>query len=608
MQANDVQWNAQYDVVVVGFGGAGATAARFAADAGAYVLLVDTAPLGREGGNTRYASQHVAMGKGIGQLTKYYQQLNDDYMVPAKLMQTYLRGLVNMPDYFEKYLGVKAVSWKDDIRLGDPVVPKHSLAEYPELADSESVDIALVHRRDKDAALWKILRQNVVERADRIDVWLNTRARHLYQDERTGVVKGVQLRRRGKDYRIAVKNGLVLATGGFENNREMIQNYLQKPALMPMGTLFNRGDGIKMAQEVQAKLWHMGNYESYGTLAGLTFAEEGTQHRGRVIQSWSQLNHGSIFVIGDDGTRFFAENQPARHGHLYSHGHWVLPHYQKHPYLVFDQAQYEVFAQQEKDDRRLPYPKFMQKLLSADSLPELAKQLHVPAISLTQTVTDFNHFKEIGRDYQTGRDTDTMRKFGAGPYYAIKLASNVLNTQGGPQHDEKARVLNVDDQPIPHLYSAGELGGIAANYYQSGGNLAECLIFGKIAGENAAKPKKDAVNVARLHNAVTMHINDLLDLSAQHYMVGPDQYLGVSDDGMGGRIVVRVTYQNQKLRQIEILENHENEEIGQAAFDQLEKNMISANTPAVDAISGATTTSRALSEAVADALSKVSTP
>lgn len=59
MQANDVQWNAQYDVVVVGFGGAGATAARFAADAGAYVLLVDTAPLGREGGNTRYASQHV---------------------------------------------------------------------------------------------------------------------------------------------------------------------------------------------------------------------------------------------------------------------------------------------------------------------------------------------------------------------------------------------------------------------------------------------------------------------------------------------------------------------------------------------------------------------
>ncbi|MCG4856690.1 FAD-binding protein, partial [[Ruminococcus] torques] len=70
----------------------------------------------------------------------------------------------------------------------------------------------------------------------------------LYQDERIGVVKGVQLRRRGKDYRIAVKNGLVLATGGFENNREMIQNYLQKPALMPMGTLFNRGDGIKMAQ------------------------------------------------------------------------------------------------------------------------------------------------------------------------------------------------------------------------------------------------------------------------------------------------------------------------------------------------------------------------
>lgn len=74
LQDND-SWNAVYDVVVVGFGGAGATAARFAADKGAKVLLVDSAPEGHEGGNTRYCGQIVQAGYDYDKLKKYYQQL-----------------------------------------------------------------------------------------------------------------------------------------------------------------------------------------------------------------------------------------------------------------------------------------------------------------------------------------------------------------------------------------------------------------------------------------------------------------------------------------------------------------------------------------------------
>lgn len=82
------------------------------------------------------------------------------------------------------------------------------------------------------------------------------------------------------------------------------------------------------------------------------------------------------------------------------------------------------------------------------------------------------------------------------PFYAIKMAYNVLNTQGGPERNTKAEILDVNDKPIPHLYGAGELGGINANQYQGGGNLAECLIFGKIAGEQAANVTDEVTDKA----------------------------------------------------------------------------------------------------------------
>lgn len=80
-----------------------------------------------------------------------------------------------------------------------------------------------------------------------------------------------------------------------------------------------------------------------------------------------------------------------------------------------------------------------------------------------------------------------MAKFDeVGPYYALAVQQTVLNTQGGPRRNARAEVVDPDNQPIPHLYSAGELGGVSAGRYQAGENIAECLISGKIAGQNAA--------------------------------------------------------------------------------------------------------------------------
>lgn len=600
--ALNIDWQGSYDVIVLGFGGAGATAARFAADNGAHVLLVDAAPFGREGGNTRYSAQHVVTGESLDQLTAYYQALGAPFSTPVKTLNAYLSGMSQIPSYFEKYLGIKAVSWKHDIKPGDAVAIKKMMAEYPELAGSETIDFALVHKRDKDAALWKLLRKNVLDRADKIDVWLNSRAQHLIQDPNSKIIQGVQIKRGERLLNLHANHGVVLAMGGFENNAELTQTYLHSAHLTPLGTLYNRGDGVKMAQEVDAKMWHMTNYESHGILPGITFKEDANE-RGRQIEHWPLLKNGSIFVIADDGTRYFPEDAKHRHGHVYTHGSWLIPMKNQHPYLVFDQTQYEAFKAQEQRDGQLPYPKFMRKLITAPTIEKLAAKLDVPAANLKQTVTDFNHYTEVGRDFAFSRDPQTMRQLDAGPYYAIAAANDVLNTQGGPQRNEHAQILNVNNDPIPHLFGAGELGGIVANCYQGGGNLAECLIFGKLAGENAARPKSDSESVdADEANG----INDLVDgETAANVKLGADQYLGSSNAGLGGKVIVRVTYRDHKIQAVDVIQHHESEDVGLTAIKEIPQEIVAANSTNVDAVSGASASSRAIKEAVQDALKQV---
>ncbi|WP_288529808.1 FAD-binding protein [uncultured Secundilactobacillus sp.] len=601
-QQLNVQWDGGYDVVVLGFGGAGATAARFAADSGASVLVVEAAPYGREGGNTRYSAQHVVMGENLSDLTDYYHALAAPLNVPEDTLHAYLSGMADMPNYFENYLGIKAVSWKHDIKPGDKVAVKKTMAEYPELKGSKTIDFALVHKRDKDAGLWKILRKQVIDRADKIDIWLNSRAQHLYQEPGTGVIRGVQIERENKLVNVAAKNGVVLAMGGFENNSEMVQTYLHTKRLTPLGTLYNRGDGIRIAQEIGAKMWHMANYESHGILPGITFKEKEGE-RGRQIEQWPRLKNGSILVVADDGTRYFPEDAKHRHGHIYSHGSWLIPMHNEHPYLVFDQSQYNDFKNELDEKGRLPYPEFMDKLVSAPNLEELGKKIDVPEGSLKKTVDEFNFFKDQSRDYALDRNVKSMRKFDDGPYYAIAAANDVLNTQGGPQRNQNAQILDADSRPIPHLFGAGELGGIVANCYQGGGNLAECLIFGKLAGANAASEKEDAEEVITddIHG-----INDVIENeNLSSITLDDNQYLGSSNSGLGGRVVVRVTYYDGKIHNVEIIRHHESAEIGLVAVDELPKEIVEKNAAEVDTIAGASASSRAIMEAVENAISDV---
>lgn len=194
-----------------------------------------------------------------------------------------------------------------------------------------------------------------------------------------------------------------------------------------------------------------------------------------------------------------------------------------------------------------------------------------------------------------------MRPFDDGPYYAIKMSNDVLNTQGGPERDQYARVLNSNGEPIPHLYSAGELGGICANQYQGGNNLAECLIWGKIAGDRVSLNHDDiAEDVSNTLNG----INDLIKGEEKNITLTEDQYLGESNSGIGGKLVVRVTYKDNKIKKVDIVENHESEDFGKRALKIIPHEIEKGNSTDVDAVSGASATSRAIKEAVKDAINK----
>lgn len=169
-----VKWDATYDVVVLGFGGAGAVAARFAADNGAKVLLVDSAPEGHEGGNTRYSAQLIGTGSDFASIKKYYQNLTVPMSLDEDMIDTFVKGMIDMPNFVAKYLETKPCSAKEYApELSD------SYREYPELKGSESYDYTTVRKSYFDASLWQVLKDQVIKRQDQIDVLYNTPAEKL---------------------------------------------------------------------------------------------------------------------------------------------------------------------------------------------------------------------------------------------------------------------------------------------------------------------------------------------------------------------------------------------------------------------------------------------
>ena len=290
---------------------------------------------------------------------------------------------------------------------------------------------------------------------------------------------------------------MVLTCGGFENNQQMIRDYLPGvPYCYTSGSPYNEGDGIAMAMSVGADLWHMNNYA--GPSMALKVPEIRTSFSMQALH-YSKKMPGGMIVVGPDAKRFTDEKYKTRHGKIPVNGSWLPlatpcpmfmifdhalfaagPLYDKHPSHGWTQI---VERYEWSEDNTAELAKGWVK--TAGSLPALASLIGLDAAALADTVGRWNRGCDAGHDAEFGR-TLMLEPIADGPFYAIELSPSMLNTQGGPRRNERAQIVRPDLTPIPRLYSAGELGSIYSYLYQGTGNIGECLAFGRVSGRNAA--------------------------------------------------------------------------------------------------------------------------
>ncbi len=476
MSAMSEQWDRQADVVVLGMGAAGCAAAISAADEGASVILLEKMPEGREGGNTRISG-------GI-----WFNALDPDGMA------TYLRSLCGPLPLPEPIVEVWAAEthrnteWLEGLGI-TPGVHADYKPEFPELPGAESYGGYLgVNGEMGQQLLFQALSGVVRDRG--VDVLLDTPASELVTDD-AGAITGVVAASGGRPLRVGARRGVVLATGGFENNPEMVRDYLGLPDSPVWGSPAGTGDGIKMAQKVGADLWHMDNM-----MATVGFRAEGFEAGMYVMFIYSM---GFIWV-GNDGSRPHNEMPPQGHGHGLINGEYEL--LQRRPlHVIFDEATRQAGPiSPPRDILPVGWNLLMDGynwsadnsaeiekgwILKGDTPAELAGALGIDPDGLEATVAAWNEACTTGHD-PLGRHPATLAPLTTPPFYGFTSAPLLGWTNGGPRRNEKAQVLDAFGGVIGRLYAAGTVSSTYSRCKDGGFHIADALAFGRVAGRNAA--------------------------------------------------------------------------------------------------------------------------
>jgi len=477
-------WDIEADVVVVGFGAAGMAAAVTAHDLGAKVVILEKAPQGEEGGNTRVAGQGYLNTSSVEQAIAYLTALCGPYTVPEAMVRVWSEEMCQNNAWLQG-LG------------GDPQEHQHPPVgiEFPDLPGAECVHKFHDGPTYGYSYTWKLFERLVRQRP--IPILYETPGRELIQHDTAREILGVRAQRGNQSIAVKARKAVVLTCGGFENNQQMIRDYLPGiPYCYTSGSPYNEGDGITMAMSVGADLWHMNNYA--GPSMALKVPEVRTSFSMQALH-YSKETPGGMIVVGPDARRFTDEKYKTRHGKIPVNGRWLPlstpcpmylicdhtlfsagPLYDKHPSHGWTQI---IERYDWSEDNSVELAKGW--IGCADSLAALASVIGLDADTLVDSVDRWNRHCAAKHDADFGRKL-MLAPIAAGPFYAVELSPSMLNTQGGPRRNEKAQIVRPDGTPIARLYSAGELGSIYSYLYQGTGNIGECLAFGRVSGRNAA--------------------------------------------------------------------------------------------------------------------------
>ncbi|MBB1382152.1 flavocytochrome c, partial [Shewanella sp. SR41-2] len=269
-------------------------------------------------------------------------------------------------------------------------------------------------------------------------------------------------------YMIGAKS-VVLATGGYGMNKEMIAYY--RPTMKDMTSSNNitaTGDGVLMAKEIGASMTDIDWVQAHPTVG----------KDSRILISETVRGVGAV-MVNKDGNRFISElttRDKASDAILKQPGQFA--------WIIFDNQLYKKAKMVRGYDH-------LEMLYKGDTVEQLAKSTGMKVADLAKTVSDYNGYVASGKDTAFGRD-DMPLNMTQSPYYAVKVAPGIHHTMGGVAINTTASVLDLQSKPIDGLFAAGEVTGGVHGYNRLGGNaIADTVVFGRIAGDNAAKHALD---------------------------------------------------------------------------------------------------------------------
>lgn len=468
------------DVVVVGMGLAGATAAVSAVDEGVKVVAIEKA--GAAGGSSKYSGGFItAVGTKQAQeegvtitADDYFASYNAQEDLSEKKDETdrdAMKAMIERSASDIKFLD----NHNDPITGPDGFGSDFKVWHYP--ADRTSAFDGEAAGADHIVQLMEWLNKQ-----DNFSIYYNTPATKILTDA-NGKVSGVECTRNDGSTLTVNAKSVVLATGGYAASKEMMERFcpdFPQEWVLPYTTssMYNTGDGITMAEALNADIyedgWWMdlaigvdvGGYSTYfpDTLNGL-------------------INYANYFVTDGTGKRILNVNS------LYGPRSIVFAKAMEETgkiYSIFTKEGFENGIQFIEDNNRVDN----KNVYKADTLEELAEMTGMDANTFVEQVNRYNEMCEKGVDEDLGQTT--LIPIGEGPYYAVDIKTITMGTIGGLKTDDDKHVLDKEGNAIDGLYAAGELinGKYFNQVYTSGCAQLLSLDSGIIAGRNAATSAK----------------------------------------------------------------------------------------------------------------------
>lgn len=533
-----MSWDHEVDVVVLGSGGAGLTAALTAVVAGASVEVYEKAAT--VGGTTAVSGGIVWIPahnrSPDGELTpgdalKYLRAQSLGSM-DDELVDTFVRTGPAMLDFIEAHSGLQfeiATGFPDyrpELPGGQPTggrslsAAPFDLAQLGEWAtqitsfpadwsnvgfDAETrarlhaaIDERTGHLCVAGTALIAGLLKGLLDAG--VTPHTNARAEELIAEG--GEITGVRVALPGRTISVRARRAVILGTGGFEWDPALAQAFLRGPMHGAVSPPNNTGDGLRMAMAQGADLANMGEawWVPIVQIPGDTI--EG-KPRSRSVRL--ERTRPRSIIVNSAGQRFV--NEACDYNSMAGAFHYLDPrggYVNDRGWMVFDSVHLQRYGFLGVEPGQ-PVPEWFCE--SAD-LAELAAKTGIDAGGLTRTVESWNRHVAAGEDPDFGRGSSaydgywgddsaatqagkTLGPIDTAPYYAVPVSIGAMGTKGGPRTDHDARVLHVGGEPISGLFAAGNaMGGVTGRAYGgAGGTLGPAMVFGYRAGHAAATGK-----------------------------------------------------------------------------------------------------------------------